>query len=34
MVSMAQGHFGAPWIWFCALGGVTYPIAILALRNR
>lgn len=34
MVSMAQGHFGAPWIWFCVLGGVTYPVAILALRNR
>ena len=34
MVSMAQGHFGEPWIWFCALGGVAYLVAILAFRNK
>lgn len=34
MVSMAQGHFGEPWIWFCALGGVAYLVALLVFRNR
>jgi hypothetical protein len=34
MVSMAQGHFGEPWIWFCALGGVSYLVAILVFRDK
>jgi len=33
-VEVARGHSGAPYTWLGALAGITYLVAIVALRLR
>ncbi|HEY2438319.1 MAG TPA: hypothetical protein VGH93_14150, partial [Solirubrobacteraceae bacterium] len=34
VIELAKGHNGSPYSWLGAVGGVTYLIAIIALRIR
>ena len=34
LVELARGHSGAPYSWLGAIGGITYLVAIIALRLR
>jgi hypothetical protein len=34
LVELARGHDGSPYAWLAAIGGVTYIVAIAALRIR
>jgi hypothetical protein len=34
IVELGRGHSGAPYTWLGAIGGLTYVIAVIALRLR
>ena len=34
LVEIARGHSGSPYDWLCAIGGLTYLVAVAVLRWR